>query len=63
MCTLKQHICKVCGQPYDCDQPNWACSSINDDEDGFLCPKDEAVLSEEMRIAYGEMEKTDASAS
>lgn len=36
MCNKKYHTC-YCGKEYDCNYPNWSCSTVNDDEDRNMC--------------------------
>jgi len=36
MCSEKQHKC-YCGVDYSCNYPDFACPTINGDEDGHMC--------------------------
>lgn len=37
MCDLKLHTCRDCKNEYACRIPNWACPTVNGDEDGEMC--------------------------
>lgn len=38
MCNIGVHTC-YCKKDYICIDPNWLCPTVNEDEDGWMCPE------------------------
>jgi hypothetical protein len=47
MCRLKVHTC-YCGKEYSCSYPNFACPTLNEDEDANMCETCYEKHAEEM---------------
>lgn len=54
MCTALGHRCSVCNEYYECNLPGWLCPSVNDDEDGFMCPDCLADWEDEYAYFYNQ---------
>lgn len=48
MCNIGKHLC-YCKTEYECNVPNWICSTINGDEDANMCDACLNKLAEEMQ--------------
>lgn len=51
MCSMKSHKC-YCGKEYPCSYPNFACPTINEDEDMNQCDECIDKFTTEYRNAY-----------
>jgi hypothetical protein len=51
MCYQIYHICKYCGNQYECTLPEYVCPTINFDENEQMCPACEKQEAEDFRKA------------
>lgn len=50
MCYQHYHQCNYCGKDYNCEEPNYICSTINCDEDRNMCNSCRARLETELEL-------------
>lgn len=57
MCYLFCHLCKYCGNEYECKEKNYICPSINADADAFMCPSCREIEKENFKKLLEELGK------
>jgi hypothetical protein len=48
MCAELFHDCKICGRHFPCDEPDFACPTLNSDKNAELCEVCEKNYFDEM---------------